>query len=322
MTDAHAIHRTHECAPHRALHGPFQDAPHAMPQVSAQLAVVFSDIVGSSQLYTTLGNARAKQKIDTAISTMSEIVKTFGGEVIKTIGDEIMFCHNGPEAACQIAVEMNLALNKQHFYLRTGIAFGPVIRDRNDLYGDTVNNSAFLAKTAIASQILLDPGCFQNLGLVKQQCDFFDRLALKGHATQSEVYRLNWEANNTMAMDATVVTDAAIKPNGQASRSLVVDYEGERYEVNQIDKLCIGRDQGKVAIFVRHRNASRNHCSLMFHRGKFILQDHSTNGTYVAQQGQEEVFLKREATTLLENGKISIGQPCENSEAILRYQIY
>ncbi len=310
MTDTHAT-------PHAQLR-----APLTMPQVSVELAVVFSDIVGSSQLYTTLGNARAKQKIDTAIGTMSETVAAYGGETIKTIGDEIMFCHEKPEVACQIAVEMNLALNKQHFYLRTGIAFGPVIRDRNDLYGDTVNNSAFLAKTAIASQILIDPGCYQSLGLVKRQCDFFDRLALKGQDTQSEVYRLNWEANNTTTMDATVVTDRAITTDGQAGRSLVVEYQDERFEVSQSDKLCIGRDQGKVAIFVHHKNASRNHCSLMFHRGKFILQDHSTNGTYVVQEGQEEVFLKREATTLLANGKISIGQPCKNSDAILRYQIY
>lgn len=292
-----------------------------MPEVSTQLAVVFSDIVGSSQLYTTLGNARAKEKIDNAISTMSETIRAFDGEIIKTIGDEIMFCHTAAATACQIAVEMNLALNKQHFYLRTGIAFGPVIRDRNDLYGDTVNNSAFLAKTAIASQVLLDPGCFENLGLVKRQCDFFDRLALKGQSTQSEVYRLNWEANHTTAMDATIVTDAAGRPEGIPTKALVVSYEGENFKVGEFDKLCIGRDHEKVAICVRHKNASRNHCSLMFHRGKFILQDHSTNGTYVVQHGQEEVFLKREATTLLKNGKISIGQPCKNSEAILEYKI-
>ncbi len=285
------------------------------------LAIVFSDIVGSSQLYTSLGNERAKEKIDQAIAGMRDVVLRTGGQVIKTIGDEIMYAHTDPESACAAAVTMNQDLNAMHFYLRTGISFGPVINDKSDLYGDTVNNAAFLARTAQANQILFDADTYANLVSFRQQCEYFDRVTIKGESEPSLLYRLNWEQRDTASLDATVVASKAVSAANGTPTQVLINYQGHTYYIDPTADVSIGRDHGAVQICVQHKNASRKHCSISYHRGKFILTDRSTNGTYLLQQGQQEVFLRRESTPLLANGKISIGQPCDDSENILDYQL-
>ncbi|MFT5083622.1 MAG: adenylate cyclase [Lentisphaeria bacterium] len=284
-------------------------------------AIVFSDIVGSSNLYASLGNQRAKHRIDDAIRIMSQVVCTHQGRVVKTIGDEIMCVFADPELACEAAIGLNYELNLHQVYLRTGVCFGKVLQDRGDIYGDTVNNAAFLTQAAQASQILFDSNTYSNLSALRRQAEYFDRIPLKGQSEASLVYRLNWEKRDTASLDATVVAGKAISQDNGLATQLTVTYAGHTYYAHPSTQLCIGRDQGLVQICVQHKNASRKHCSLSFYRGKFILQDHSTNGCYLLQKGHQELFIRRESTPLLSDGKISLGQPCENSETILEYHL-
>lgn len=293
-----------------------------MPQNADHLTVVFSDIVGSSQLYASLGNERAKQKIDQAITAMSDIIIATHGQIIKTIGDEIMYVYTEPDTACEAAARMNSELKLMHYTLRSGISYGKIVRSEdNDLYGDTVNNAACLARTAQANQVLLDSNTYANLSSARSQCEYFDRITLKGQSEQSLVYRLNWEQQDTNTFDATMVVNKAISAANGLPTELQVNYDGNTYYVDTHSRISIGRDLAVVQICVKHKNASRKHCSLSYRHGKFILEDHSTNGTYLLQNGQNEVFLRRESTPLLTNGKISIGQPCGLSEAILEYHL-
>ncbi|WP_209398132.1 adenylate/guanylate cyclase domain-containing protein [Rhodoferax sp. AJA081-3] len=57
---------------------------------TANLAVLFADVVGSTKLYDTFGDATAKQMIDECLAVLQGVVLQYGGRVIKTIGDEIM----------------------------------------------------------------------------------------------------------------------------------------------------------------------------------------------------------------------------------------
>ena len=43
-------------------------------------------------------------------------------------------------------------------------------------------------------------------------------------------------------------------------------------------------------------------------RDKFVLIDHSSNGTYVTVQGEPEIVLRREELTLRGRGQVSFGQ--------------
>ena len=53
--------------------------------------------------------------------------------------------------------------------------------------------------------------------------------------------------------------------------------------------------------------ASRIHASISMRRGKFILTDHSTNGTYVRIL-EDEHYLRKEEIGLMHEGEISLGR--------------
>jgi len=54
--------------------------------------------------------------------------------------------------------------------------------------------------------------------------------------------------------------------------------------------------------------ASRHHAQLVYRKGKFVLVDQSTNGTFVKPQGGKEVYVQSEALPLSGSGFISLGK--------------
>ena len=53
---------------------------------------------------------------------------------------------------------------------------------------------------------------------------------------------------------------------------------------------------------------SRYHSKIEHRRGKFIITDQSTNGTFIKTSGGQIIFLRREEFTLFGSGFISLGR--------------
>jgi adenylate cyclase len=53
---------------------------------------------------------------------------------------------------------------------------------------------------------------------------------------------------------------------------------------------------------------SRRHATIERRRDKWVLVDHSTNGTFVTFPGEQEIGLQHEELTLLRAGVIRFGQ--------------
>ena len=58
---------------------------------------------------------------------------------------------------------------------------------------------------------------------------------------------------------------------------------------------------------INSNHASRLHARIEIRRGKFVIIDQSTNGTFVKTSDGENVYLRREESPLLGNGVISLG---------------
>ena len=54
--------------------------------------------------------------------------------------------------------------------------------------------------------------------------------------------------------------------------------------------------------------ASRHHAKIVYRKGKFVLIDQSTNGTFVKHQGGKEVYVQSEEVPLTGSGFISLGK--------------
>src|SRR5215831_18434436 len=79
--------------------------PKAMTLISKERAILFADVSGSTSLYETLGDKPAAKAIDALLGTLREVIETRDGQVVKTIGDELMVVFNNASAACEAARE-------------------------------------------------------------------------------------------------------------------------------------------------------------------------------------------------------------------------
>jgi pSer/pThr/pTyr-binding forkhead associated (FHA) protein len=69
----------------------------------------------------------------------------------------------------------------------------------------------------------------------------------------------------------------------------------------------LGRDEENDLVYPGIR-ASRRHARIVYRRGKYVLVDQSTNGTWLAEDGKTPIFLKRDEAPLYESGRIGLGE--------------
>ena len=73
------------------------------------------------------------------------------------------------------------------------------------------------------------------------------------------------------------------------------------------DVFFIGRGT-KNDLLVPSELASRKHARIVYRKGKFIVSDHSTNGTFIKNQNGSEVYIHGEDYPLIGSGFISLGE--------------
>lgn len=291
-----------------------------MPQKSRQCAVMFADVCGSSSLYKELGNHAAEFKIRQLLQSATVLIAKHKGLLVKTIGDEVMACFDSPSHGLSAATAIQRLTLEGSLQLRIGLCFGEVIEADGDLFGETVNDAAFVAKVARAEEIILTARIFQALPHEQQQlCSEFDRVALKGGAERSLIYRAQWQPERAM-QNATQVM-ALVHPTQQVHRQ-IIEIFGPNIKVSiapEQTPFYLGRATTNTQQ-IDSPLASREHCHLLYRRGKFVLADHSTNGTYVTPEGQREIYLRREELPLEGCGLISLGSPADQSPLTLTYR--
>src|SRR5438132_6579691 len=69
----------------------------------SEATVLFADVSGSTRLIETAGDAVALKAIARCIERLRTAAESTGGQVVKTIGDEVMVLFPTPDAAVQAA---------------------------------------------------------------------------------------------------------------------------------------------------------------------------------------------------------------------------
>ncbi len=278
------------------------------------LAVLFADIAGSTKLYDTLGDAQAKRMIDDCIDLMRGVTEHYGGRVVKTIGDEVMCVLPDADSACLAATDMQLkisalpAVSGAKRAIRAGFHVGAVIEENNDVFGDTVNLAARMAGLAKGTQIMTTRATVDRLSpMLRGSTRPIAALSVKGKGDDVEVCEIIWQASEEMTM-ATPSLSAAAR-----NVQLHLRHAGQSHLLEQANEgIILGRD-ASCAIVVADRMASRQHARIERRRDKFFLIDQSTNGTFVAVEGEPEISLRREEVMLRGSGKIAFGHSVGDS---------
>ncbi len=76
-----------------------------------QIAVMFTDIKGSTEFFETHGDLAGREMINKHNAMLFPVVQK-RGTIIKTIGDAIMAYFDSPEAAVNTAIEMQKTLQE------------------------------------------------------------------------------------------------------------------------------------------------------------------------------------------------------------------
>lgn len=131
-------------------------------QPESHLGVVrtvgFADLVSFTSLSRRLSDRDLAALVTRFEFVASDIVHEHVGAVIKTVGDEILFSHQEPEGAANIARALREASEIDDLLpqMRVGLATGRVIARLGDVYGTTVNRAARLTSAASGGEILID----------------------------------------------------------------------------------------------------------------------------------------------------------------------
>ena len=276
--------------------------------MSKSVGVLFADIVGSTRLYETLGDAQAKQMIDECLEVLRAATARYGGRVVKTIGDEVMCVLPDADSTCLAAIEMqlrtaslpaNVAVQRT---IRAGFHVGPVIEENNDVFGDTVNLAARMAGLAKGNQIMTTRAAVDLLSpMLRSSTRPIAALSVKGKGDDVEVCEVLWQPTEEL----TMATPSALAAAGHVE--LQLRHAGKVHRLTQANVgVFLGRD-ASCEILVADRMASRVHARIELRRGKFYLIDQSTNGTFVMERAEPEMVLRREEVMLRASGQIALG---------------
>ena len=114
-----------------------------------EVAILFADVVGSTQLYDEFGDTKASETVAICLDVMKDSTQQFNGTVIKTIGDEVMATFPTVDDAMgaasmmqtQLSGEESSDINDIPVSIRIGCHFGPVVHEKNDIFGAAVHTA-------------------------------------------------------------------------------------------------------------------------------------------------------------------------------------
>jgi class 3 adenylate cyclase len=126
-------------------------------QRTQELAVGFTDLVGSTALAQGLSIRELGHTLAEFDELASDVVVANGGRVVKLIGDEVMYVAADPRAVCDIArtLAARLADHPRLPTARTAVAFGAVLSRDGDYFGPVVNLAARMVKLAEPGTVLV-----------------------------------------------------------------------------------------------------------------------------------------------------------------------
>ncbi|HEX6120869.1 MAG TPA: adenylate/guanylate cyclase domain-containing protein, partial [Dongiaceae bacterium] len=170
------------------------------------VALLFSDLKGSTALYQSIGDASAYHLVRDHFAFMAKVIRDHEGAVVKTIGDAVMAAFVSPAQAVAAAIEIQrqvVAFNNKEggagppLVIKLGVHGGPTIavtlNDRLDYFGSTVNMAARLQGESQGGDIVLSPEIAEDVSVAQVLAGMQvarDQARLKGFDQPTKFLRL------------------------------------------------------------------------------------------------------------------------------------
>lgn len=280
-----------------------------------KLAILFADVVGSTQLYEALGDDRARETVQQCLAVMKQATEHYGGSVIKTMGDEVMATFPSADDALNAANQMQqritntirIETDDSHVSIRIGCHFGTVVAEERDIAGAAVATANRMTSQAKAGQILTTAVTVEQLtGEWRALARQIDIATVKGYSSEMALFEVVWQPEEATSMLPSIKWTA---PEPAAPGRLRLRFRGHELVLGEGGKAeaSMGRaDENDVVI--KGNLISRVHARIDMRKNRFVLVDESTNGTFIQPDGGEEVYVRRDSAELAGSGVIGMGR--------------
>jgi adenylate cyclase len=170
----------------------------ARPEASSFRTVLFTDLVGHTEMMQRLGDAKGRDVLREHERMVREPIKTHGGSELKTTEDGFMASFSSATKALECSIAMQRAFaahnesSEEPILVRVGLNAGEPIAEDEDLFGTAVIEAARIAAAAKGGEILVSDVVRQ---LAKgKQFSFSDRgeVALKGFDEPVRLHEVRW----------------------------------------------------------------------------------------------------------------------------------
>jgi serine/threonine protein kinase/class 3 adenylate cyclase len=167
-----------------------------------QVAVLFSDIAGSTAYFEKHGDSAGRRMIQRHNDLLMPIIENRGGKIVKTIGDAIMSTFLSAHLAVDAAIAMQQAVyeannratgEEDKFEIRIGVNFGTaLVNDKDgDVHGDMVNVAARVQSQAERRQIFISEGVREYISPTVPLRPA-GKFTLKGKSQEFALYEVVW----------------------------------------------------------------------------------------------------------------------------------
>ncbi|HEU4321677.1 MAG TPA: DUF5939 domain-containing protein [Roseiflexaceae bacterium] len=170
------------------------------------LTLLFSDLLGSTMIYDTVGDALAYARVRDHFNAMRGAIERHNGALVKTIGDAVMAVFISAEDAVEACFEIQhefvageIAQGRPALKVKLGLHRGPCIavnaNNILDYFGSTVNIAARVQSESIGGDLVITPDVYSDPGvqrvLAREQApqETFQR-TLKGVSQGFTLYRI------------------------------------------------------------------------------------------------------------------------------------
>jgi len=265
-----------------------------------EVAIVFADVVGSTQLYDKFGDTKASETVAACLDIMKDATFQFNGTVIKTIGDEVMSTFETVDEAMGASVMMQTRISQVGkkeggipVSIRIGCHYGPVVQEQNDIFGAAVHTANRMTSQAKSKQIVISGFTVEQMSPeLRNQSRQIDVATVRGRVDEVALFELVWQPEEATSMLPTIEWEN----KGRRVSKLLLNFKDTSIEV-----------------------ISRIHAKIEMRRGKFVLVDQSTNGTFLQDLQGQSVLVRRDSTELGQEGTIGLGRTEEPGSSLAIY---
>lgn len=163
------------------------------PARARTAVVLFADIVDSTALTETMGDAAFQARADRLHATLRDLVRRHGGRPLegKLLGDGVVAVFEAARDAIAAALECAAHGDTDGLPLHVGVHAGDVLETSDNVHGGAVNAAARIAAMAPPGEVLVSD-VVRGLARTSTTATFEDRgtHALRGIAEPQQVFRV------------------------------------------------------------------------------------------------------------------------------------